>query len=87
MIFGVAKAISREHNLINEAICRMIAEPLWCCKLSISARERVVELFTWDDVANQINEFYLELIESQNVELLHRSLRDSTQSIGLSTFN
>ncbi len=72
---------------LSQAICRMIAEPLWRCKLSISARERVVELFTWDDVANQINEFYLELIESQNVELLHRSLRYSTQSIGLSTFN
>ena len=32
----------------------MIAEPLWRRQLAISARERVAESFTWDDIANQL---------------------------------
>ncbi len=40
--------------VLSQAIYQMTAEPLWRCQLAISARERVVELFTWDDIANQL---------------------------------
>ncbi len=73
--------------VLSQAICRMIAEPLWRYKLSISARERVEDLFTWDGVATQINEFYLELIKIQQLELLYRALGGSTQSMVLSNSN
>lgn len=67
--------------ILSNAIARMINEPEWCAQLGRSARERVEELFTWDDVAQQISEFYLELIEVQNRQLLNHSLRYSVQAI------
>ncbi len=67
---------------LTQAIYYLIDKPEYRWKLGLAARERVVDLFTWDGVANQLNEFYLELIETQNLELLHRSFRYSTQSIG-----
>ena len=35
----------------------------------------------WDGVAKQLHEFYLELIEAQNLELLNKSLKNSIQPI------
>ena len=67
--------------ILSNAIARMINEPEWCAKLGRSARERVEDLFTWDDVALQISEFYLELMEVQNRQLLNHSLRYSVQAI------
>ena len=67
--------------ILSNAIARMVKEPEWCAQLGRSARERVEELFTWDDVAQQISEFYLELIEVQNRQLLNHSLRYSVQAI------
>ena len=71
----------KNTTFLSQAIYRLITEPEWRWKLGRSARERAVDLFTWDGVANQLNEFYLELIEAQNLELLHRSLRYSIQPI------
>ena len=45
--------------VLSQAIYRMIAEPLWRCQLGISVRERVVDLFTWDDIANQLSKLNL----------------------------
>ena len=45
--------------VLSQAIHRMIAEPLWRCQLGISVRERVVDLFTWDDIANQLSKLNL----------------------------
>ena len=67
-------------TVLTKAIYRTIAEPEWRWKLGISARERAVDLFTWDSVAERLNEFYLELIEVQNLELSNRPLH--LQSIG-----
>lgn len=67
--------------ILSNAIARMIHEPEWCAQLGRSARERVEDLFTWDDVAQQISEFYLELIEVQNRQLLNHSLQYSVQAI------
>ena len=71
----------KNRVVLSQAIYRMIVESEWRRQLGISARERVVNLFTWDDVANQLNEFYFELMVTQNLELLHRSFQSSTQSI------
>ena len=72
------------HNVsaLTQAILRLIKEPQWRYQLGISARKRVVDLFTWDDVAKQLNEFYVELMRTQDLELLHESFRNYTQSIG-----
>ena len=72
----------KNTTVLTKAIYRLITEPEWRRKLGMSARERAVDLFTWDGVANQLSEFYLELIEAQNLELLNRSLRYSIQPIG-----
>ena len=68
--------------ILTRAIARMVNEPEWCAKLGRFARERVEELFTWDDVAQQVSEFYLEFIEVQNRQLLNHSLQYSVQAIG-----
>ena len=65
--------------ILTRAIARMVNEPEWCAKLGRSARTRVEELFTWDDVAGQLSEFYLEFIKVHNRQLLNRSLRYSVQ--------
>ena len=67
--------------VLTKAIARMVNEPEWCAKLGKSARERVEELFTWDDVAGQLSEFYLEFIKVHNRQLLNYSLRYSVQPI------
>ena len=67
--------------ILTKAIARMVNEPEWCAKLGRSARERVEELFTWDDTAQQLSEFYLEFIRVQNRQLLNRSLQYSVQAI------
>ena len=68
--------------ILTRAIARMVNKPEWCAKLGRSARGRVEELFTWDDVAQQVSEFYLEFIEVQNRQLLNHSLQYSVQAIG-----
>ena len=68
--------------ILTRTLTRMINEPEWCAKLGRSARERVEELFTWDDVAQQLSEYYLEFIKVQNRQLLNRSLQYSVQAIG-----
>ena len=71
----------KNTTVLSQAIYRLITKPEWRWKLSRSARERAVDLFTWDGVVNQLNEFYLELIEAQNLEFLDKSLRYSIQSV------
>ncbi len=72
---------SKNTFALTQTIYYLIEEPEYRWKLGIAARERVVDLFTWDGVANQLHEFYLELIKQQNLELLNRSLRYSVQPI------
>ncbi len=73
---------SQNSFLLTKAISRLISEPQLSQEISVAARERVSELFTWDCVANQLNEFYLEQVGQQNIELLHKSLRHSVRAIG-----
>ncbi len=68
--------------ILTRAISRLISQPEWRWKLGKSARERVEELFTWDGVAHQLNEFYLEQIGQQNLEFLHKSLEYTVQAVG-----
>lgn len=63
--------------LLTRAINRLASNPEMRLEFAVAARIRVEELFTWDIVADQINEFYLEQIEQQNLEFLSRSLQHS----------
>lgn len=65
---------SQNSFILTKAISRLITEPERRGKLGKSARERVEDLFSWDSVAYQLNEFYLEQIRQQNLELLRKSL-------------
>ena len=65
---------SQNSFLLTRAIHRLAIKPERRSQLSKAARERVEELFTWDSIASQLNEFYLEQSELQNLEVLHKSL-------------
>ena len=72
----------RNATVLSKAIYRLINEPKTRWKMGISARERAVDLFTWDSVADRLSEFYVELTKAQNLELLNKSLRYSIKTIG-----
>lgn len=63
--------------LLTRAIHRLATNPEMLLEFAFAARVRVEELFTWDVVADQINEFYLEQIGQQNLEFLSKSLQHS----------
>ncbi len=72
---------SQNSFLLARAISRLITKPQLRSEMSVSAKERVYELFTWDNVAQQLDEFYQEQMGQQNLELLHKSLNYSIQAI------
>ena len=65
---------SKNSFLLTKAISSLISDPQLQSRLSRSARDRVEELFTWDGIASQLNEFYVEQLEQTNLELLNKSL-------------
>ncbi len=77
---------ARNSFVLSKAIFRLMNEPEWRLKLSVFARERVYELFDWDGVANQLGEFYLELITSQDINIPNKSLKYSVQPVGVSVY-
>ena len=72
---------SQNSFLLAKAISRMILQPEMRAQMSILAESRVSELFTWDEVANQLSELYTEQIEQQNLSLLNKSLNNSLEVI------
>lgn len=72
---------SQNSFLLTKAISRLITEPQMRLKMSVVARERIFELFCWDNIAEQLHELYLEQIGQQNLEMLDKSLRYSVRSI------
>ena len=74
---------SQNSFLLAQAIFRLMDNAQLRLKMSVLARERVFELFTWDEIASQLSELYLEQIGQQNVELLNKSLQDSVTAIGV----
>ncbi|MCC0178186.1 glycosyltransferase [Waterburya agarophytonicola K14] len=72
---------SQNSFLLARAIFHLLTKPQLRLRMSVMARERVFELFTWDGVAQQLNEIYLEQIGRQNLELLDKSLSYSIQAI------
>ena len=67
---------------LTKAISHLITEPELRLKMGVLGRERVFELFTWDGIANQISEFYLEQSSQQDLDLLHKALGYSVRAIG-----
>lgn len=49
------------------AIDRILSHPEWRNELGINARKRVQEMFSWDGVAAQLSNLYLDLIKQQPV--------------------
>ncbi|MFB2934104.1 glycosyltransferase family 4 protein [Aerosakkonemataceae cyanobacterium BLCC-F154] len=45
------------------AIDRILSQPKWRNELGINARKRVQEMFSWDGVASQLSNLYLDLIK------------------------
>ena len=74
---------SQNSFLLAQAISRLMDNAQLRLKMSVLARERVFELFTWDDVASQLSELYTEQIRQQNVEQLDKSLQDSVMVVGV----
>ena len=73
---------SQNSFLLTRAISRMMTQPKWRSQLGNSARQRVEELFTWDIIASQFDEFYLEQIEQQSLDSLRKSLWYSVRAVG-----
>ena len=72
---------SQNSFLLSRAIFRLATKPEKRSQLAKAARSRVEDLFTWDSVATQLNEFYTEQVEQQNMESLHKSLGYSVRAV------
>lgn len=72
---------ARNVTLLTQSIQRVATQPELCVKLGHAAQDRVEELFTWTDVANQMSEFYWESITAQNLQLLDRSFKHPLQPV------
>lgn len=73
---------SQNSFLLTKAISRLITEPQLRAKMSVFGRERILELFTWDNIAERLDELYLEQIRQQKLELLHKSLLSPVRAVG-----
>jgi len=73
---------SQNSFLLSRAIYRLATKPEKRSHFAQASRARVEELFTWDNVASQLSEFYTEQSSQHNMELLHKSLDYSVRAIG-----
>lgn len=53
------------------AIDRILSQPEWRNKIGTNARKRVEEMFSWDGVASQLSNLYVELIKQPSVRQLN----------------
>ncbi|MEM9450601.1 MAG: glycosyltransferase family 1 protein [Cyanobacteria bacterium P01_E01_bin.6] len=51
-----------DHDAFAEAIDRILENPEWQSAMGIAARQRVEHLFSWQGVADQLNNLYTELL-------------------------
>jgi glycosyltransferase involved in cell wall biosynthesis len=56
----------KDSQAFAEAIDRVLNNPQWRDLLGKNARRRVEKQFSWNGVASQLREFYLDLIEANN---------------------
>ena len=68
-------------TLLTKAIYRLLTQPEWRKRLGMNAKGRVEYLFAWDIIADQLSEFYMELLNSHQLETLERSLESSLRPI------
>ena len=62
-------------TILTQALQRLVTQSELCAGMGRLAQSRVEELFSWDDIASQMSEFYWELITEKNLRLLERSLQ------------
>ena len=72
---------SQNAFLLSRAIYRLATKSQMRSQLAKAAQARVEELFTWDNIASQLSEFYSEQIEQQNKESLQKSLEYSLYQV------
>ncbi|MFB2896157.1 glycosyltransferase family 4 protein [Aerosakkonemataceae cyanobacterium BLCC-F50] len=53
----------KDNAAFAAAIDRILGNPEWRNKLGVNARERVEEMFSWDGVAAQLTNLYLDLLK------------------------
>lgn len=56
----------KDNAAFAAAIDRILSQPEWRNKLGTNARKRVEEMFSWDGVASQLSNLYLELIKQRS---------------------
>jgi glycosyltransferase involved in cell wall biosynthesis len=59
----------KNAETFSQAIDRLLGDREWCKQLGQNARKRVETKFSWNGVAMQLNELYLQLIESESISL------------------
>ena len=62
-------------TILTQVLQRLVTQSELCAGMGRLAQSRVEELFSWDDIASQMSEFYWELITEKNLRLLERSLQ------------
>ena len=65
---------SQNSFLLAKAISRLMTDTELRSKMSSLSKKRIAKLFTWDKVAHQISELYLDQIEQQKLASLRKSL-------------
>ncbi|MBF2028141.1 MAG: glycosyltransferase family 1 protein [Oscillatoriales cyanobacterium C42_A2020_001] len=61
---------ARDDAAFAEAIDRILSNPAWQQQLGLAARKHVEEKFSWDGVASQLGQLYLQLMqESSQAEI------------------
>lgn len=64
---------AKSTSILTHSIARLMGQPEWRGKMSLAARERAEELFNWNDVAEQIGEFYTELVAAPRSPKIEQS--------------
>ena len=60
----------KDDAAFAEAIDRLLTHPEWRNQLGINARKRVEEMFSWDGVASQLSNLYLDLLKQPSAKQL-----------------
>ncbi|MGF1499312.1 MAG: glycosyltransferase family 4 protein [Elainellaceae cyanobacterium] len=55
----------RDETAFAIAIDRILKDPTWRNQMGTAARQRVEQYFSWDGVATQLNQLYLDLLTSK----------------------
>jgi D-inositol-3-phosphate glycosyltransferase len=61
-------APAQDESAFSEAIDRILINPQWRNKLGEAGKERVIQKFSWDGVAKQLSDLYIQLLQEKPVK-------------------